>query len=118
MAQTCSSTSYIVKGITYAHQDVQAIKHFPEHNMLAIALRRSCQCQENLAGIAASQHKMGVSASASSGQLIELIDAEPPDRARSTLHVHLFLPEFAMLSTPGPSCLSFNPGFSSLNLPP
>ena len=32
--------------------------------------------------------------------------------------VLLFLPELAMETTPGPSCLSFNADFSSLNLPP
>ena len=32
--------------------------------------------------------------------------------------VLLFLPEFAMLTTPARSCFSFSAAFSSLNLPP
>ena len=43
------------EGLTYARQDFQAFEHPPEHHMLAVALRRGRQRQEELAGVAVCQ---------------------------------------------------------------
>lgn len=101
---------------TDARQHVEALQHATKHHVLAVALRRGAEREEEA-------RRVGVLAAVGlrrvRGAVAGVRDRLPDSRSnpRNPPRTHRG-PARTMDSTPAASCFSLRPAFSSLNLPP